>query len=224
MTTMHKEDRDRRWFRAGMRLLIAVAFLCATPRVPSAQSVPPAGGEKMAAADLLRPGDVIRLRIWREPDLSGEFLVDENGVVVFPKLGPYTVTNDSPEALKARLIAAYQRYLRNPSIDVVLLRRVTILGEVRSPGAYQVDPTMTLADAIALAGGSTSRGNANDIELYRNGVRLETRFDQRTRIGDTPIQSGDYIYVPERSWLRRNSGVATMISTGVSLFIAIFIK
>lgn len=223
MTTKDEVERDRRRRRGGMGAILALALVCATPGVPSAQPAS-AADSKAIDGDLLRPGDVIRLRIWREPDLSGEFLVDEDGVVVFPKLGPYVVTDDSPAALKARLVTAYQRYLRNPSIDVTILRRVTILGEVRSPGAYQVDPTMTLADAIALAGGSTSAGDANEIELYRDGVRLETRFNQRTRIGDTPIRSGDYIYVPERSWLRRNSGIATMISTGVSLFIAIFIK
>lgn len=164
---------------------------------------------------------MVQLKIWREPDLSGEFPVDENGVVVFPKIGPYSVVEISPELLTARLESAYQEYLRNPSIDVIFRRRISVLGAVRNPGIYSIDPTMTLADAIALAGGSTRSGKGDEIELYRDGKRLELRFDQRTRIGDTPIRSGDYIYVPERNWLSRNSGIATLISAGLSLLLAV---
>lgn len=219
-----KQVNGRRGVRTGLRILTAAVLIGVVPTPQYAQTGQAEQATVATNAMVLRPGDVIRLRIWREPDLSGEFPVDERGVVVFPKIGPYTVTDESPDALKARLVQAYRRYLRNPSIDITLMRRVTIMGEVRSPGAYQVDATMTLADAIALAGGSTSSGDANEIELYRGGEKLDTRFDQRTLIGDTPIRSGDYIYVPEKNWLERNSGVATLFSTGVSLFIAVFLR
>lgn len=179
----------------------------------------------MNREQLLIPGDVIRLRIWREPDLSGEFTVDENGVVVFPKIGPYVVTNHSPETLRAQLVSAYRVYLRNPSIDIVPLRRVNVMGAVRNPGLYPVDPTMTLADAVALAGGAMPHGDPDKIELIRDGYRLTARLGQLTRIGDLPIRSGDQIYIPERSWVARNPGlIAAGLSAGVSLFIALFLR
>mgnify|MGYP001170067957 FL=1 len=204
---------------------LAIALIIAFPDAGSAQSTNPSSVPTPSLDQLLIPGDMIRLRIWREPDLSGDFIVDENGVVVFPKIGPFVVTNHSPETLRAHLLSAYRVYLRNPSIDIMPLRRVNILGAVRNPGLYPVDPTMTLADAVALAGGAMPHGDPDKIELIRNGHRLTTRLGQLTRIGDLPIRSGDQIFIPERSWVSRNQGlIAAGLSAGVSLFIALFLR
>src|SRR5688500_2028604 len=69
-------------------------------------------------ADVLRAGDAVRLRIWREPDLSGDFPVDETGTVVFPMIGAMRVNAESTASLKARLVTTYQNYLSHSSIDV----------------------------------------------------------------------------------------------------------
>lgn len=180
--------------------------------------------DRAATAGLL-PGDIVRLKIWREPDLSGDFSVDQTGVVTFPMLGPMVVTAQSEEALEKRLITLYQEYLRNPSIDVTLMRRVNILGAVRVPGLYPVDPTMTIADAVALAGGATPDGNRREIELMRGGERIGVKLNDSMRISDLPLRSGDQIFIPERSWISRNPGLlATAVSAGVSLIIAVFIR
>jgi len=207
------------------RIVIAAAVLLSAA-APAARAQEP--GEPTRAQeteDVLRPGDLIRLRIWREPDLSGDFLVKEDGVVVFPRLGELVVTNESPESLRERLLNEYRRYLRNPSIDLIFLRRVNIHGAVRNPGLYPLDPTMTIADAVALAGGAISYGQPDKVQLLRDGVVLTTRITQSTRIADLPIRSGDQIFVPERSWIERNSGiVASVVSATVSLVIALFIN
>ncbi len=173
----------------------------------------------------LRSGDVVRLNIWREPDMSGEFIVDEAGMVVFPRVGEYRVLDDTPETLKARLLADYQQYLRNPSIEITVLRRVRIVGAVNNPGLHLVDPTVTVADALALAGGATLNGDPNKIRIIREGVEIAVNVRADLRITDSPIRSGDQIYVPERSWVARNSGVvAASITATVSLMIALFIR
>lgn len=173
----------------------------------------------------LQPGDVVRLQIWREPDLSGEFPVDNNGIVTFPKLGPLNVTAETAETLRSKLVAAYQEYLRNPSIEVTMLRRINVLGAVKTPGLYPVDPTMTIADAVALAGGATPDGDRRKIELLRNGQRLDVQLSDVSRIADLPLRSGDQIFVPERSWISRNPGVlAASLSAAVSLIIAVFLR
>jgi polysaccharide export outer membrane protein len=160
-------------------------------------------------------GDVIRLKIWQEPDLSGDFPVDENGIVVLPRLGRVKVTSETPESLEARLIAEYRKYLTHESIDVTVLRRIQILGAVRSPGVYPLDPTMTIADAVAAAGGATSEGRSRQVELVRGGERVPVELYAEQRLADSPIRSGDQLYVPERSWLSRNAAVAGAIATGV---------
>jgi polysaccharide export outer membrane protein len=168
-------------------------------------------------ADALRPGDVVRLRIWREPDLSGEFSVDESGVVVFPKIGPLTVTDESPASLRDKLVTAYSKYLNHNSIDVTLLRRIQVLGAVRQPGVYPVDPTMTINDVLAVAGGATAEGDPNKLELIRSGKRIEGKIPRQSLIGESRVRSGDQIFVPERSWLRRNSGyIVTAVLTAAA--------
>lgn len=165
----------------------------------------------------LLPGDIVRLRIWREPDLSNDFPVDANGVVVFPKIGALRVTGISQDELRGLLIERYQRYLRNPSIEVTFLRRINVLGSVRSPGLFPVDPTMAVADALALAGGVTPDGRQDRIQLLRGGEVLTANISQRTRIAELPLQSGDQLYVPERSWFSRHGIGTTLISAGLSL-------
>jgi protein involved in polysaccharide export with SLBB domain len=154
----------------------------------------------------LQPGDIVRLKIWREPDLSGEFQVDERGEVVFPKLGPMRVSQLSADSLKATLISTYTTYLRDPSIEVTLLRRVNVLGQVKNPGLYQVDQTQTIADVLAQAGGATPDGKLDKVELIRGGKRTGIRLDRDAYLFQSGVQSGDQIWVPQKSWLSRNSG------------------
>lgn len=170
----------------------------------------------------LRPGDLVRLRIWREQDLSGDYPVDQRGDVVFPKIGVYNVLDLPPDLLRETLIAEFQRYLVNPSIEVIFLRRVNVLGAVRNPGLFPLDPTMTVSDALALAGGTLTHGEPDKVRLIREGETQIGQITQGTRIADLSIRSGDQLYVPERSWLSRNAGV--VISSLISVAVALILK
>ena len=201
--------------------LFASLALLAAPVLPAgAQSPAPATQGSSWSEQPLRPGDQIRLRIQREPEMSGEFPINEEGVAVLPRLGRTTVTGETPRQLEARLVREYSRYLQQPAVEVTLLRRVQVLGSVRSPGLHPVDATMTVSDVLALAGGATTQGDPDRIELIRGGERIQVRLSANTRIIDSAIQSGDQIYVPERSWFSRNSGI---IAAGLtSLVIGFF--
>ena len=200
-----------------MRTLIAVLALAVLAPAAAAAQAPAAD-----PGDGMRPGDVVRVRIWREPDLSGEFTVDADGVVVFPKLGPLTVTGESGPALRDRLIAAYAEYLSHPSIEVTLLRRLQVLGAVRNPGLYPVDGTMTVTDVLALAGGTTAAGDPRRVELIRGGARVVARLAVDSPVAGSHIRSGDQLFVPERSWASRNTGVlAAIVSTGATVLLAL---
>jgi len=165
----------------------------------------PAASTNSAAQEVLYPGDVVRLKIWREPDLTGDFQIDDRGIATFPKIGPVQVTAITPDSLRTMLMTTYSQYLKDPSIEVSMLRRVTVLGAVKTPGLYPVDPTMTIADVVALAGGAdVAVGNPKNLELIRGGKRQPVRFTLRTPVSELPIRSGDEIYLPERSWLARN--------------------
>ncbi len=173
--------------------------------------------------DRILPGDAIRLKIWREPDLSGDLPVNELGVVTFPKLGPMQVTGLTSRVLQDTLVSDYGRYLRNPSIEVIHLRRVNVLGAVKNPGSYTVEPTQTIAGVLALAGGATPQGNLKKFELRRGDQVILSSLDQSTQFADLPIQSGDLLFVPEKSWMSRNGAVviAAMITAGVAIGISV---
>jgi protein involved in polysaccharide export with SLBB domain len=172
-------------------------------------------------AAALRPGDLIRLRIWREPELSGDFPVDERGVVVLPRLGALDVSSQPPESLKAKLIHEYSTFLTHSSIDIVFLRRVQITGAVQKPGLYHVDPVMTVGDALALAGGVLPEGRPDRVEIIREGEKLPGTLSGRMLIGQSWVRSGDQLYVPERSWVSRNPAVIVGGISAVSALIYI---
>jgi protein involved in polysaccharide export with SLBB domain len=88
---------------------------------------------------------------------------------------------------------------------------------VKSPGLYDVDPTMRVADVLALAGGVTSDGNSKKIELLRQGGGGSTRISSGSRVADTPLRSGDQLRVPQRSWLSRNGTVVAASITAAAV-------
>ncbi len=94
-------------------------------------------------------------------------------------------------------------FLNHTSVDVAVLRRVQVVGAVQKPGLYHVDPTMTIADAIALAGGVSPDGRTDRVEIIREGQRLRAGTG-RMLISQSAVQSGDQLFVPERSWVSRN--------------------
>lgn len=186
-----------------VRLALLVLFLVVlAPVATPAQDV---DGSRAAANSLL-PGDVIEVRIWLEPDLSGKFQVDEGGEVVLPLLGKKQVVGISPQALRDQLTEEYKRYLINPSVNITLLRRINVLGEVRVPGLYTVDATVSVADVLAMAQGLTPDGDANDIVLVRGGAIIRSNLTGTMVIGEAGIRSGDQIIVGKRSWAERNIG------------------
>jgi polysaccharide export outer membrane protein len=182
---------------AGLAVILTAVACGGAPAATPAPPPPSTVG--------LRPGDAVRVDIWREPDLTGEFMVAPNGRVVFPLLGEKDLTGLSAEDIRAQLTAEYRVYLRNPSVEVTVLRRIAILGGVRSPGLYKVDPTVTLTEALAMAGGVSPTGNKDDIRLVRGDGVLVQSMDANQVLGATAIESGDQILVGQQSWARRNA-------------------
>lgn len=212
--------RDRPTFGRPVRVIACLAgllFMLAAPL--RAQEAP-----QPVAAVVLYPGDVVELMVFREPDMSGQYLVDPRGTVVLPMLGRVKVTEEPVDDVRERLLGEYANYLRNPSVDVLFLRRITVLGSVRTPGLYRVDPTMSVAEVIALAGGPSPEGQTDRVHVVRDGNRLETRITRGT-IAEIGLRSGDQLYVPERHWASRNPAVTVSLLSGViSLAVALLLR
>ena len=200
---------------ARIATLAVVATLASGCRTAAPAPAPGSAVGSAAADPLLGPGDVVRVRIAYEPELSGDFTVDETGAAVLPMLGAVPVVSRSASALRADLASRYARYLRNAAVEVTPLRRVTVLGAVRAPGLYSADLTTSVGEALALAGGVGPDGDPNRVELLRGGRRVATSLARGARLGDLELRSGDQLYVRERGWLTRNAGLAATVVSGL---------
>lgn len=203
------------------RIVISLTALLALATGSAAAQAVSQGANPTTAS--LLPGDVIRVAIWQEESLSGEYTVDEDGSVTLPLLGRRQVVGVEPETLRDQLTEEFGDYLVNVAVNVTLLRRVVVLGEVRVPGQYTVDATQSVADLIARAQGITSDGNADDIRLIRDGQSYRTDLNGTQSIGEAGIRSGDQIQVGKRSWWARNFpslvGVASLVANVVTVII-----
>lgn len=186
-----------------LAVLTTMACAGSPSRVPNTAPPPP------PAAQGLHPGDAVRVEVWREEDLSGDFTVDAAGNVVLPLLGERNVTGIPVMELERNLAEEFRGFLENPSVRVTVLRRIAIFGEVRNPNLYMVDGTVTLRDALAMAGGILPTGDRNNVRLLRDGEVLIASLDLGRLIGEMPIQSGDQIEVGPQGWVTRNRNFLT---------------
>lgn len=156
----------------------------------------------------------MRIEIWREEDLSGEFPVNERGILTLPLLGEKDVRGVPLGDLRDQLIAEYRVQLRNLSIVITPLRHVHVLGQVNQPGLYMIDPTMSVAGAVALAGGASSQGDLRRLEIARDGEVIQDGVPAEATLAQIDVRSGDQIFVERRGWFERNQNflISTMLS------------
>lgn len=111
--------------------------------------------------DRVGPGDLLDVRIFDQPQLSGETRVTSNGQIHLPFLPPMRVAGDTVNQIQTRLERRYGGVLRHPLVSVGLLeinsRHISVLGEVPRPGVYAYSGRITLLEAISMAGGLVPR-------------------------------------------------------------------
>lgn len=146
----------------------------------------------------LGSGDQVRVTVYGEEDLSGEFELDGTGTISLPLIGTVAVGGidlGGAERLIEEKLA--DGYLINPrvSIEVLNYRPFYILGEVKKPGSYPFVNGMTILNAVALASGFTYRANEKKITITRkiDGEESKMQVD-----GTALVAPGDIIRVPER--------------------------
>jgi polysaccharide export outer membrane protein len=182
--------------------------------------LPVLGQANGASAPLeLRPGDAVRVEIRDEPDLAGDFQIDESGRVLLPLIGLVSVAGRDFTRVRGEVEGAYVRELSHSEVRVTPLLRVAVIGEVRLPGLYPVDPTYALGDVLALAGGLGPDAAQDGIELVREGRTIaEVRVDDPSALG-LALRSGDQVVVARRSWVSANT--SALVGAGASLVVAI---
>ncbi len=147
----------------------------------------------------LAAGDLVQVVVFQQEDLSGEFSLDANGRLAMPLVGEIPAKGLSPQQLRDEIVDRLKPdYLRDPKVTVerIGIRPVYLLREVNQPGSYQHTESLTVAKAIALAGGLTYRASKSRISIRRvddEGNAQEFKVDL-----NASVQGGDLINVPER--------------------------
>ena len=172
-----------------------------------------------------QPGDIVRVAVWREPELSGDLLVQNDSTAIVPALGRLKLGGLTADSLNALLIERFRDRIVNTPVDVRLVRPVPVFGSVRSPGVYQVDPTSTAIQVIARAGGTIGAEGLPRVQLLRfDGTRINLTVEQS--LGAFNLRSGDAIFVQDQSfWIRNQRQITTIaaVSTIIASVISIAI-
>ncbi|MDQ0454056.1 polysaccharide biosynthesis/export family protein [Rhizobium paknamense] len=183
----------KRLFLALAALLCLCVAGCSTYR-----PAPKVFNEATIQPYRLDSGDRLRVTVFEQASLTNTYTVDQAGYIAFPLVGQVAARGLTlPQLENALAQKLRQGYLRNPdvSIEVDRYRSIFVMGEVGQPGQYSYVPGMTVLNAVAVAGGFTSRANQRDVDVTRkvNG----TIATGRVPVTD-PILAGDTLYVRER--------------------------
>lgn len=202
----------RAWFKAAKVVPAAVVLIAGYAGQLRAQGDVDEAARRAAAAHI-RAGDRIELQFRRDRELNSSVTVNERGHAVFPKLGALEVAGIPIGGLEDTLRARYQEFLRAPELEVTVLRRVVVLGEVRAPNVYMLDISSGVRDAIARAGGLLETANRGKVWVVRDGQRIRVKDWDRGRGPENDLRSGDQVVVDRKSWLVLNA--LPVISTSV---------
>jgi len=146
----------------------------------------------------LQPGEKIRVTVYGEQGLSGEYEIDPSGFVSLPLAGTIQATGLTQKELEQKLTEQFSsEYLRSPKVTVSItqFRPFYILGEVEHPGAYPYTGGLNVLSAIAMAGGTTYRANRSKIYIQHAG---ENGLREYVASAAIPVMPGDVIQIPRR--------------------------
>jgi protein involved in polysaccharide export with SLBB domain len=173
-----------------------------------------------AAEPMLRPGDRIQVQVWRNLELTGTFLVAEDGTVQHPLYSQVQVADVPVTTARERLRTFLTRFEASPLFVFVPEFQVYVGGAVRDQNQHFF-PAISIAQAITRAGGSTTPTPRYRVRLIRGGREWRVNLDaaDAVTILQQPIVSGDQILVEERPTFARRylSPTLQVIQTVTSL-------
>ena len=160
---------------------------------PDKTKTAPAGPQLRLSA-----GDKVKVVVFGEDKLSGDYQIDTAGFLSVPLAGTIPASGlTKPELEQALTTKLKGEYLRNPkvTVDVIAYRPFFVLGEVQKPGEYAYRSGLNVLSAIAIGGGVTYRANNSTVLIQRSGTTEMQEYPQSPTI---PVLPGDVVRVPER--------------------------
>lgn len=181
-------------------LMLGVLTAACSPSISSMSVTGPRYSEDRGGPEEYRlgAGDKIRLTVYNEPTLSGEFSVSSSGSLSFPLIGDVAAGNRTTQDISSEVQTKLaDGYLRDPkvSIEIINYRPFFILGEVKSPGQYPYASGMTVMNAIATSQGFSPRAERKVAYIRRAGSATEEAYRLSP---DLRVWPGDTIRIGER--------------------------
>jgi polysaccharide export outer membrane protein len=145
----------------------------------------------------LGPADQLRITVFNEPGLTGQFVVGSQGTVAYPLVGDIRAAGLTVAEFTDALRTALSQYVRSPSVSVEIAnyRPFFILGEVTRPGTYPYSVELTVLNAVATAGGFTYRANQHRVFIRHANESNERSYPLTP---STPVLPGDTVRIGER--------------------------
>lgn len=192
---------------SGFAAMLALAMVpltgCAAQESaapPPAVATAPDAGQPTGTDYKLGSGDKLRITVFGEAGLTGEYAVTSNGSISFPLIGSVQAANQTltqvEDTIRTRLEGGY---IKDPRVAVEVLeyRTFYILGEVNKPGEYPYRSSLTVEQAVATAGGYTYRANRKEFAITHPGDSRDAKALFKDS-GQLRIQPGDTIRIKER--------------------------
>ncbi len=194
-------------------LFLLILSACRTPQaaggaVPVDASAAPAPEVPTGEASTLGAGDLLEVRVFQEPDLSGPFRISPEGTIDYPLCGKVALAaKTSSEAADSLTTCLANGYLRRPQVTVLVReytsKKIFVFGEVQKPGTFPYEQNMSVIQAITLAGGFTKLAAKNNTNVTRltDGKEVKIRVPVEDigigREKNFQLQPGDIVFVPE---------------------------
>lgn len=182
---------SQRRTRRSLLVLLAAGLAASCTTTSSGESL------EQPAEYRLGPGDQLRITVFGEPDLTGQYLVGSQGKIAYPLVGEIDAAGSTLIEFTERLQTALSSFLRAPnvSVEVANYRPFFILGEVQRPGTYPYSANLTVLNAVATAGGFTPRANRGVVFIRHAGEPDEHAYQLQIT---TPVLPGDTVRIGER--------------------------
>jgi len=156
----------------------------------------------------VKPGDLLSISVWKEPDLQKETLVRPDGSFSFPLVGEVDAKGKTVADLNKTVAQKLTRFISDPvvtvSIQEIKGNKIYVIGQVNKPGEFIVNPRVDVMQALSMAGGTTAFAALNDIVILRRvgtqRVALPFRYAEVARgkslDQNIDLQAGDTVVVP----------------------------
>ena len=156
----------------------------------------------------VKPGDILKVSVWKEPELQGAILIRPDGGFSFPLVGEIDGRGKTVAELQVIMTQRLTKYISDPVVSVSVTEihgnKVYVIGQVAKPGEFIVNPSVDVMQALSMAGGMTAFASLSNIIILRhNGTARTTLHFDYTEVAkgkrltdDIQLQSGDVVVVP----------------------------